>query len=231
MIVDNTNSIEELDEADNTASIDFEVNSLAEGVDIVVLEGGVFASPAIPTPGDQFILSTMVKNQGSEDASSVEVTFYSMSSGGVGWLPVSSRSLSMLPSGQSVIIEFPVQGSDPGVMRYRFTVTGPELIDEDWSNNELEGSIVVEDSQVNTRLTSIGELEQPLSVISFRETGLILTSEGTQIIMHRIEANGEIIKCNTPLERFWSGSISTTVDDSSIAHVVWTRRLVTGTGY
>ena len=230
VIVDNTNSIEELDEADNTASIDFEVNSLAEGVDIVVLEGGVFASPAIPTPGDQFILSTMVKNQGSEDASSVEVTFYSMSSGGVGWLPVSSRSLSMLPSGQSVIIEFPVQGTDPGVMRYRFTVTGPELIDEDWSNNELEGSIVVEDSQVNTRLTSIGDLEQPLSVISFRETGLILTSEGTQIIMHRIEANGEIIRCNTPLERFWSGSISTTVDDRSIAHVVWTRRLVTGTG-
>ena len=104
------------------------------------------------------------------------------------------------------------------------------MIDEDWSNNELEGSIVVEDSRVNTRLTSIGVLEQPLSVISFRETGLILTSEDNQIIMHRIEANGEIIRCNTPLERFWSGSISTTVDDSSIAHVVWTRRLVTGTG-
>ena len=230
MIIDNTNSIEELDETDNTASIDFEVNALAEGVDIVVLDGGVFASPAMPTPGDQFILSAMVKNQGSEDASSVEVTFYSMDSGGVGWLPVSSRSLSLLPSGQSVIIEFPVQGRDSGMRRYRFTVTGPELIDEDWSNNELEGSIVVEDSQVNTRLTSIGELERPLSVISFRETGLILTSEGTQIIMHRIEANGEIIRCNTPLERFWSGSISTTVDDSSIAHVVWTRRLVTGTG-
>ena len=95
VIIDNTNSIEELDEADNTASIDFEVNSLTEGVDIVVLDGGVFASPAMPTPGDQFILSTMVKNQGSEDASSVEVTFYSMSSGGVGWLPVSSRSLSL----------------------------------------------------------------------------------------------------------------------------------------
>jgi len=230
VIIDNTNSIEELDEADNTASIDFEVNSLAEGVDIVVLDGGVFASPAIPTPGDPFILSTMVKNQGSEDASSVEVTFYTISSEGVGWLPVSSRSLSMLPSGQSVIIEFPVQGRAPGVMGYRFTVTGPELIDEDWSNNELEGSIVVEDSLVNTRLTSIGVLEQPLSVISFRETGLVLTSEDNQIIMHRIEANGEIIRCNTPLERFWSGSISTTVDDSSIAHVVWTRRLVTGTG-
>ena len=230
VIIDNTNSIEELDETDNTASIDFEVNALAEGVDIVVLDGGVFASPAMPTPGDQFILSAMVKNQGSEDASSVEVTFYSMDSGGVGWLPVSSRSLSMLPSGQSVIIEFPVQGRDSGMMRYRFTVTGPELTDEDWSNNELEGSIVVEDSQVKTRLTSIGELEQPLSVISFRETGLILTSEGTQIVMHRIEANGEIIKCNTPLERFWGGSISATVDDSSIAHVVWTRRLVTGTG-
>ena len=46
-------------------------------------------------------------------------------------------------------------------MRYRFTVTGPELIDEDWSNNELEGSIVVEDSQVNTRLTSIGDWNSP----------------------------------------------------------------------
>ena len=48
VIIDNTNSIEELDETDNTASIDFEVNALAEGVDIVVLDGGVFASPAMP---------------------------------------------------------------------------------------------------------------------------------------------------------------------------------------
>ena len=55
---------------------------------------------------------------------------------------------------------------------------------------------------MNTRLTSIGELEQPLSVISFRETGLILTSEGTQIIMHRIEANGEIISAIPHLRDF-----------------------------
>lgn len=230
VVIDHLNSIEELDESDNTISLDFEIIPLADGVDIDVLDGGVFTTPSIPTPSDQFILSTMIKNQGSEDAASIEVTFYSMEEGGIGWLPVASRSLSMLPSGQAVIIEFPVPGNGPGVMNYRFTASGPELADEDWSNNELEGSIVIEDSQVNSRPARIAQPETPLAVMSFRETGVILASEGTQIIVYKIQEDGETVRCSTPLERFWSGSISTTVDDGGLAHVVWTRRLVTGTG-
>ena len=230
VIVDSTNNIEELDESDNSISTEFEILPFRDGVDIVIEEGGVFSSPSIPLPGQQFILSTMVRNQGYEDATGLEITFLVKQYGTDGWLPISSRSLSMLPSGQNAVIEFPVSGQEAGKMEYRFTASGPSLVDEEWSNNQIEGAIVIDDSRVSSKLTSLPEDESVISVLSFRKTGLILASEGTQIIMHRIEESGAIVRCNTPLERFWSGSISTTVDDSSIAHLVWTRRLVTGTG-
>ena len=78
MIIDNNNFIEELDEADNTASTTLKSIHAEGWISWFWTEGCLLLRH--PTPGDQFILSTMVKNQGSEDASSVEVTFYSMGS-------------------------------------------------------------------------------------------------------------------------------------------------------
>jgi subtilisin family serine protease len=228
IVVDPLDTIEELDESDNLASLYFDVMPLKQGIDIVLVEGGIATSPVIPNPGDQFTLITMLRNDGNLDSSSIEATLHVKESGG--WLPILSRSLSTIPAGQISMIEFPLSASTAGPMEYRITVSGPELVDEDWSSNEIEGVIVIDDSRVSSRLVSLSEDEEPLAVLAFRKTGLILTSEGTQIIMHKIEEDGTIVRCTTPLERFWSGSITATVDDSSIAHVVWTRRLVTGTG-
>lgn len=228
IVVDPTDTIEELDESDNLASMPFDVLPLKQGVDIVLVEGGIATSPAIPNPGDQFTLITMLRNDGNLDSSSIEATLHIKESGG--WLPILSRSLFTIPAGQTSMVEFPLSVSASGPLEYRITVSGPELVDEDWSSNEIEGAIVIDDSRVSSRLVSLSEGEEPLAVLAFRKTGLILTSEGTQIIMHRIEEDGAIVRCSTPLERFWSGSLTTTVDDSSIAHIVWTRRLVTGTG-
>jgi len=228
IVVDPSDTIEELDESDNLASLDFDVMPLKQGVDIVLVEGGIATSPAIPNPGDQFTLITMLRNDGNLDSSSIEATLHIKESGG--WLPILSRSLFTIPAGQISMVEFPLSASAAGPMEYRITVSGPELVDEDWSSNEIEGAIVIDDSRVSSRLVSLSEDEEPLAVLSFRKTGLILTSEGTQVIMHKIEEDGTIVRCTTPLERFWSGSITATVDDSSVAHVVWTRRLVTGTG-
>ncbi|RPG71319.1 MAG: hypothetical protein CBD52_005120 [Euryarchaeota archaeon TMED192] len=228
IVVDPSDTIEELDESDNLASLDFEVMPLKQGTDIVLVEGGIATSPVIPNPGDQFTLITMLRNDGNLDSPGIEATLHIKESGG--WLPILSRSLSMIPAGQISMVEFPLSASTAGPMEYRITVSGPELVDEDWSSNEIEGVIVIDDSRVSSRLVSLSEDEEPLAVLAFRKTGLILTSEGTQIIMHKIEEDGTIVRCITPLERFWSGSITATVDDSSIAHVVWTRRLVTGTG-
>ena len=228
IVVDPSDTIEELDESDNLASLDFDVMPLKQGVDIVLVEGGIATSPSIPNPGDQFTLITMLRNDGNLDSSSIEATLHIKESGG--WLPILSRSLSTIPAGQISMVEFPLSASAAGPMEYRITVSGPELVDEDWSSNEIEGAVVIDDSRVSSRLVSLSEDETPLAVLAFRKTGLILTSEGTQVIMHKIEEDGTIVRCTTPLERFWSGSITATVDDSSVAHVVWTRRLVTGTG-
>lgn len=228
IVVDPSDTVEELDETDNLASLDFDVMPLKQGVDIVLVEGGITTSPTIPNPGEQFTLITMLRNDGNQDSSSIEATLHTRES--EGWLPILSRSLSTIPAGQISMIEFPLSASTTGPLEYRITVSGPELIDEDWGSNEIEGAIVIDDSSISSRLVSLSQDEEPLAVLAFRETGLILTSEGTQIIMHKIEEDGTIIRCTTPLERFWSGSITTTVDDSSIAHIVWTRRLVTGTG-
>ncbi len=228
IVVDPSDTIEELDESDNLASLNFEVRPLKQGVDIVLVEGGISTSPAIPNPGDQFTLVTMLRNDGNLDSSSIEATLHTKESGG--WLPILSRSLFTIPAGQISMIEFPLSASAAGPMEYRITVSGPELVDEDWSSNEIEGAVVIDDSRVSSQLVSLSEDEEPLAVLAFRKTGLILTSEGTQIVMHKIEEDGTIVRCTTPLERFWSGSITATVDDSSIAHVVWTRRLVTGSG-
>ena len=228
IVVDPSDTVEELDETDNLASLDFDVMPLKQGVDIVLVEGGITTSPKIPNPGEQFTLITMLRNDGNQDSSSIEATLHTRES--EGWLPILSRSLSTIPAGQISMIEFPLSASTTGPLEYRITVSGPELIDEDWGSNEIEGAIVIDDSSISSRLVSLSQDEEPLAVLAFRETGLILTSEGTQINMHRIEEDGTIIRCTTPLERFWSGSITTTVDDSSIAHIVWTRRLVTGTG-
>ncbi|DAC14018.1 MAG TPA: hypothetical protein D7H73_01635, partial [Candidatus Poseidoniales archaeon] len=68
IVVDPSDTIEELDESDNLASLDFDVIPLKQGVDIVLVEGGIATSPAIPNPGDQFTLITMLRNDGNLDS-------------------------------------------------------------------------------------------------------------------------------------------------------------------
>jgi subtilisin family serine protease len=222
--------INETDETDNDLSITFPVLARPQGIDLVFREGAIRTEPSIPRPNEQFLITARIDNLGSTDATSVEATLEFNTEHG--WEAVQSTTISLVVGQGASQIAFAHIVTESGPIEMRVSVQGEGLADLNWENNEIEGTILVDESTLSgIRETTFSYGENPIEIIELGEEGLVISEKDGGLALYRINSNRALTACTNLLEEMWTGDLSTWSTDDGIAHIAWTRRYIDNDGY
>lgn len=229
--LDPTNEIDEINEGDNEQTAEFPVLERPQGVDLSFREGAVRTEPPVPRPNEQFLITARVDNLGSSDARDIEATLEIRNS--VGWETVSSSPVSLVVGQGSSQISFARIENSTGPINLRISVSGSSLSDLDWSNNEIESSILVDETTLTgPRTASFTTGEVPVELIQLGdEGGVVITNKDDDLRLYRLGSNRALTACSNVLEEKWSGDIVAVSSDDGLAHVAWTRRYLDNSGF
>ena len=229
--LDPTNEIDEINEGDNEQTAEFPVLERPQGVDLSFREGAVRTEPPVPRPNEQFLITARVDNLGSSDARDIEATLEIRNS--VGWETVSSSPVSLVVGQGSSQISFARIENSTGPINLRISVSGSSLSDLDWSNNEIESSILVDETTLTgPRTASFSTGEVPVELIQLGdEGGVVITNKDDDLRLYRLGGNRALTACSNVLEEKWSGDIVAVSSDDGLAHVAWTRRYLDNSGF
>ena len=229
--LDPTNEIDEINEGDNEQTAEFPVLERPQGVDLSFREGAVRTEPPVPRPNEQFLITARVDNLGSSDARDIEATLEIRNS--VGWETVSSSPVSLVVGQGSSQISFARIENSTGPINLRISVSGPSLSDLDWSNNEIESSILVDETTLTgPRSASFSTGEVPVELIQLGDDGgVVITNKDDDLRLYRLGSNRALTACSNVLEEKWSGDIVAVSSDDGLAHVAWTRRYLDNSGF
>ena len=228
--LDPADTIEENDETDNEQSLTFPVIQRPQGIDLAFREGAVRTEPTIPHPDEQFLITARVDNLGSSDATGVEAMLEIMTERG--WELVSSTAISLVVGQGASQISFAHRENESGPLEIRITLSGSALADLDWTNNQVEATILVDESTLSgARSMSFESGEMPIEVIDLDDEGLVITEKNGQLGLYRLNSNLGITACTNVLDDMWSGDIAIWSNEDGVAHVVWTRRFLDSSGY
>jgi len=229
--LDPTNEIDEINEGDNEQTAEFPVLERPQGVDLSFREGAVRTEPPVPRPNEQFLITARVDNLGSSDARDIEATLEIRNS--VGWETVSSSPVSLVVGQGSSQISFARIENSTGPINLRISVSGSSLSDLDWSNNEIESSILVDETTLTgPRTASFTTGEVPVELIQLGdEGGVVITNKDDDLRLYRLGGNRALTACSNVLEEKWSGDIVAVSSDDGLAHVAWTRRYLDNSGF
>jgi len=228
--LDPANSIEELDETDNDQSITFPVIQRPQGIDLAFRDGAVRTEPPIPRPNEQFLITTRVDNLGSTDATSVEATLEIHN--GLGWVLVSSTAIPLVMGQGASQISFAHRMNNSGPVDLRITVAGSGLADLDWTNNQVESTVLVDESTLaGSRAIEFGTGEVPIRVIDLDDEGLVITEKDGVLSLYRLNSNRMVTSCTNVLDEMWAGDLAFQGTEDGWAHIVWTRRFIDSSGY
>ena len=229
--LDPTNEIDEINEGDNEQTAEFPVLERPQGVDLSFREGAVRTEPPVPRPNEQFLITARVDNLGSSDARDIEATLEIRNS--VGWETVSSSPVSLVVGQGSSQISFARVENSTGPINLRISVSGSSLSDLDWSNNEIESSILVDETTLTgPRTASFTTGEVPVELIQLGdEGGVVITNKDDDLRLYRLGSNRALTACSNVLEEKWSGDIVAVSSDDGLAHVAWTRRYLDNSGF
>ena len=144
--LDPSNNIEEINEDDNEQSLTFPILQRPQGIDLALREGAVRTEPAIPRPSEQFLVTARVDNLGSSDATNVEATLEIRNS--LGWESISSTVISLVVGQGASQVSFAHWVNESGPIEVRVTLAGSTLADLDWSNNQIESYILVDETSL-----------------------------------------------------------------------------------
>jgi hypothetical protein len=228
--LDPADSIEELNEDDNEQSITFPVIQRPQGIDLALREGAVRTEPAIPRPDEQFLITARVDNLGSSDATDVEASLEIRND--LGWELVSSTSISLVVGQGASQLSFAHRVNQSGPLEVRVSLSGSEVADLDWSNNQVEATVLVDESTLSgARAMTFGTGEVPISIIDLDDEGIVITDNGGVLSLYRLNSNRGTTACTNVLAEMWTGDIATSSTEDGWAHVVWTRRFLDSSGY
>jgi hypothetical protein len=228
--LDPSDSIEELNEDDNDQSITFPVIQRPQGVDLAFREGAVRTEPAIPRPNEQFIITARVDNLGSSDATSVEASLEIRND--LGWELVSSTAISLVVGQGASQLSFAHLANQSGPLEVRVSLSGSEVADLDWSNNQIEATVLVDESTLSgSRAMTFESGEVPISIIDLDDEGIVITDNGGVLSLYRLNSNKGTTACTNVLDEMWTGDIATSSTEDGWAHVVWSRRFLDSSGY
>ena len=228
--LDPSDSIEELNEEDNGQTITFPVIQRPQGIDLAFREGAVRTEPAIPRPLEQFLITARVDNLGSSDATSVEATLEIRNN--LGWELVSSTAISLVVGQGASQLSFAHRANQSGPLEVRITLSGSGLADLDWSNNQVEATVLVDESTLSgARTMNFDAGEVPVKVIDLDDEGIVITNNGGMLSLYRLNSNRGTTACTNVLDEMWAGDIATWSTEDGWAHIVWTRRFLDSSGY
>ncbi len=228
--LDPADSIEELNEDDNDQSITFPVIQRPQGIDLAFREGALRTEPAIPRPDEQFLITARVDNLGSSDATDVEASLEIRND--LGWELVSSTSISLVVGQGASQLSFAHRVNQSGPLEVRVSLSGSEVADLDWSNNQVEATVLVDESTLSgARAMTFGTGEVPISIIDLDDEGIVITDNGGVLSLYRLNSNRGTTACTNVLAEMWTGDIATSSTEDGWAHVVWTRRFLDSSGY
>jgi len=228
--LDPSNEIEELDETDNDQSITFPVIQRPQGVDIAFRDGAVRTEPPIPRPNEQFLITARVDNLGSSDANNVEASLEIHN--GIGWELISSTGIQLVMGQGASQISFAHRANESGPIKARITVAGSGLADLDWTNNQVESTILVDESTLaGSRAMGFGSGEVPIELIDLDDEGLVITEKEGVLSLYRLNSNRMLTSCTNLLDEMWSGDLAFRSTEDGWAHIVWTRRYIDSSGY
>jgi len=228
--LDPSNSIEELNEDDNEQSITFPVITRPQGIDLAFRDGAVRTEPVIPRPNEQFLITARVDNLGSSDATSVEAMLEIRNE--LGWELVSSTAISLVVGQGASQLSFAHRANQSGPLEVRITLSGSGLADLDWSNNQVEATVLVDESTLSGgRALNFDAGELPISVIDLDGEGIVITEKGGMLSLYRLNSNKGTTPCTNVLDEMWAGDIATWSTEDGWAHIVWTRRFLDSSGY
>ena len=229
--LDPTDEIDEINEEDNEQTTEFPVLERPQGVDLSFREGAVRTEPPVPRPNEQFLITARVDNLGSSDARDIDATLEIKNS--IGWEAVSLSPVTLVVGQGSSLISFAHIENSTGPVQLRISVTGPSLSDLDWSNNNIQSSIVVDETTLTgPRTASFTTGEVPVELIQLSdEGGVVITNKDDDLRLHRLGANRGLTACSNVLEEKWSGDIVAVSSEDGLAHVAWTRRYLDNSGF
>ena len=228
--LDPSDSIEELNEEDNGQTITFPVIQRPQGIDLAFREGAVRTEPAIPRPLEQFLITARVDNLGSSDAASVEATLEIRNN--LGWELVSSTAIPLVVGQGASQLSFAHRVNQSGPLDVRITLSGSGLADLDWSNNQVETTVLVDESTLSgARAMNFDVGEVPIKVIDLDDEGIVITNNGGMLSLYRLNSNKGTTACTNVLDEMWAGDIATWSTEDGWAHIVWTRRFLDSSGY
>ena len=228
--LDPSNEIEELDETDNDQTLTFSVIQRPQGVDVAFRHGAVRTEPPIPRPNEQFLITARVDNLGSTDANNIEASLEIHND--IGWELVSSTGIQLVMGQGASQISFAHRANDTGPVQIRITVAGDGLADLDWTNNQIETTVLVDESTLaGSRAMGFGTGEVPIELIDLDDEGLVITEKEGVLSLYRLNSNRMVTSCTNLLDEMWSGDLAFRSTEDGWAHIVWTRRFIDSSGY
>tara|TARA_B100000287_G_scaffold289062_1_gene272356 strand:- start:11933 stop:16843 length:4911 start_codon:yes stop_codon:yes gene_type:complete len=230
--IDPYNSIQELDDSNNLLSGTFPVLPRPEGIDLAIRSGSIATNPAVPRPGEQVVIETRVDNLGSTNAGKVVGTLEEKTDRG--WEQIGNSSTEFILGGSHSTISFFYVPNGTGPREIRINAIAQDDSDIDWSNNELEKTILVDTSTLTgPRAAELNPGEEPVKIISIdKEEGDILISEKEGVLyLYRLTPAKSLVQCTNIMEDRWSGDLAVYSTKDSFAHLVWTRRYLDSNGF
>ncbi len=229
--LDPSNNIEEINEDDNEQSLTFPILQRPQGIDLALREGAVRTEPAIPRPSEQFLVTARVDNLGSSDATNVEATLEIRNS--LGWESISSTVISLVVGQGASQVSFAHWVNESGPIEVRVTLAGSTLADLDWSNNQIESYILVDETSLTgSRSASFSVGETPIEIIDMdEEGGIVITEKDGVLGLYRMNLNRALTACTNVFEEMWTGDIAIISSEDMFAHIAWTRRYLDASGY
>jgi len=212
-------------EDNNVASTSFTINNRPSGVDLAIREGAAITKPSVSNPNGDVTLQVRVENLAGDGSSGATFSLEKWSD--LGWESLESgRSLNIVPGAGFVDVPFTLhEGTlDPGLVKFRATVSLEGGQDLNPDNNQLEFTLLVDEAQLQgARSLDLPGGHEVLGFFGLRGENLMFTGEGSSLWVHRINAQYDLITC-LELEIDWAGEFSIDNGESDSAYVSWTRR-------
>jgi subtilisin family serine protease len=225
VLIDPSNKEEESREDNNEYLLSYPINERPNGVDLALRKGAAKTNPPVPNPNGDITLNIRVENLGGDSASGATFKLEMWSE--LGWESLESgRSLNTVPQASYVDVPFTIHEGmlDVGSVKFRATATYDGGIDIDADNNQLEFTILVDESQLQgARSLDLPDGHDVLGFFGVSGENLLFTGEGSSVWVHRINSQYDLITC-LELEDDWAGEFELDQGESDSTYVTWTRR-------
>jgi flagellar hook assembly protein FlgD len=213
--VDPDQLIEEFDESDNTAYIDYQVLSKP---DAQVSSGGVTLNPSVPVAGETLTVDVNVSNAGEQDIATLNANLYTFNSTTQAMVLVGSDAINTLVAGDSNNFTFDFTfPSDAGIDQLKVVVDENDEVDEGREhNNTATIDISQQDSEFyinNKYFSPNGDGQKDTVQIIFN----LAQTDNYQITIRN--------ELGHPVKKFEYSQLSQT----SFGDVLWDGRSVDGT--